>query len=62
VFFSTDITVTKSRRVRWAGNIGFVGAIENPYTVLVRKAEGKKKHLEDLSIDGRTILEWILEK
>ena len=31
------------------------------YRVLVGKPEGRN-HLEDLGIDGRTILKWILEK
>lgn len=32
------------------------------YTVLVRQPKGKTVTLEDLCIDGRVILEWILKK
>jgi hypothetical protein len=31
------------------------------YSILVGKPEGKN-HLEDLDVDGRIILEWILGK
>jgi hypothetical protein len=37
------------------------GKIRNVYKILVRKPEGKKP-LEDLSIDGRITLEWIIWK
>ena len=37
------------------------GGKRNTYRVLVGKLEGKY-HLEDLVIDGRIILEWILNK
>jgi hypothetical protein len=40
---------------------GMHGRGENTYKILVRKQEGKN-HLEDKAIDGRIILEWILEK
>jgi len=36
--------------------------IRNPYNILVGKPEGNKNHSENLGIDGRIILEWILEK
>jgi hypothetical protein len=38
-----------------------MGEIRNAYSILVRKLEGKS-HLEDLSIDGRIMLQWISEK
>jgi hypothetical protein len=42
-------------RMRWAGHIA--------RTVKMRKRiPERKKHLEDLGIDGRIMLEWILGK
>jgi len=35
-----------------------MGETKNTYKILVGKPEGKR--LEDLGIDGRLILEWIL--
>jgi hypothetical protein len=36
-----------------------MGEIRNAYNTLVGKPEGKN-HLEDLGIDGKIILEWVL--
>jgi hypothetical protein len=33
----------------------------NAYNILVRKREGKRDHLEDPDLDGRTLI-WILCK
>jgi len=33
--------VIESRRIRWAGNVAFKGAIRNKYNILVGKPEGK---------------------
>jgi hypothetical protein len=38
-----------------------MGDIRNVYQIFVGKPEGKN-HLEDLGIDGRIILKWILRK
>jgi hypothetical protein len=38
-----------------------MGAIRNTYNILVRKREGEN-HSEDLDVDGKVILEWILVK
>jgi hypothetical protein len=35
--------------------------MRNAYNISVGKYEGKN-HLEDLGVDGKLILEWILEK
>jgi hypothetical protein len=35
--------------------------VRNAYRTFVGKSE-EKNHLEDLDVDGRTILEWILNK
>jgi hypothetical protein len=44
----------KSRRMRWGGHAARTKK-RNPYRILVEK-------LEDLSVGGRIILKWILEK
>jgi hypothetical protein len=36
------IRVIKSRRMRWVGHIACMGAMGNPYKILVRKSEGKR--------------------
>jgi hypothetical protein len=38
-----------------------MGKIRNAHKILVRTLKGRD-HLEDLCIDGRIILVWILEK
>jgi hypothetical protein len=55
------IRVITSRRKRWAGHVEWMGEIRNAYNILVGKPEGKN-HLEDLDVDGKIILEWILRK
>jgi hypothetical protein len=44
--------VIKSRRIGWAGHVA---------QSLVGNLKGRD-HLEDLGVDGMTILEWILEE
>jgi hypothetical protein len=44
----------KSRNMRWAAHVAYVGKKRNAYRVLVGKPE--RSHLEDLSVDGRIIL------
>jgi len=36
------IRVIKSRRMKWIGHVGRMGAIRNIYKILVRKPEGKR--------------------
>jgi len=36
------ISVTKSRRMRWAGHVAHMGEIRNAYNILVGKPEGKR--------------------
>jgi len=43
-----------------SGHVACMGEMRNAYTILFRKPGGD--HLEDLGIDGKTILEWILWK
>jgi hypothetical protein len=40
---------------------GVYGEMRNSYRILVGKLEGKN-HLQDLGIDGRIVLRWILGK
>jgi len=55
------IRVIKLRRKRWEGHVTPMGEKRGEYRVLVGKAEGRS-HLEDLGVDGRITLKWILKK
>jgi hypothetical protein len=55
------ITIIKSRRMRWAGNVAQIGEKRNAYRILVGKPEGKN-HYEDLDVGGSIILRWILKR
>jgi hypothetical protein len=55
------IRIIKSRRMIWAGHVARMGEIRNAYKVLVENLKGRD-HSEDVGIDGRIILEWILVK
>jgi hypothetical protein len=44
----------------WAGHVARMGK-RNAYRILVGKPEGKD-HQEDLDVDGRITLKWILRK
>jgi hypothetical protein len=60
LYASPHIRVSKSRRFIWAGHVAHMRWTRNSY-ISVGKPEGKRS-LEDLDIDGRIILEWILGK
>jgi hypothetical protein len=53
--------VIKSRRMRWPGNVAFMGEMRNKYQILGGKLK-VRNHLEDLDTDGRITLKWILQK
>jgi hypothetical protein len=53
------IRVIKSRRMRWMRHVAFMGDIRNTYSMLITKHR-RKYHLEDKSVNGKIILEWIL--
>jgi hypothetical protein len=46
--------------MRWAGHVTGVGKMRNSYKILVGNLK-ERDHSEDLSVDGRIILEWTLE-
>jgi hypothetical protein len=50
-----------SRRMKWVGHVAYSGKMRNPQNILVRRPEGKN-HSEDLGVNGKIILEWILGK
>jgi hypothetical protein len=57
-FYSEPVRVTKSRRLRWAGN-GIYG--KNAHKIVVGKREWKTPHGK-LGVDKRIILRLILKK
>jgi hypothetical protein len=64
VYFSPNrpiIMLIKSRRMRWTGLVECMRQIRNGYTILIAKLPGSSA-LGNPGIDGRTILERILEK
>jgi hypothetical protein len=55
------IRVLKSRQIRWVGHVEHTVEIRTVYTVLLQNLKGRD-HLEDLGVDGKTTLQWILEE
>jgi hypothetical protein len=49
----------KSRRMRWAGHVAWMGEGRNVYRVLVGKPEWKNQ-LKDQGVDGRMGSKWTL--
>jgi hypothetical protein len=43
--------------MRWAGHVARLGEVRAAYNISV-----KEDHLEDLGVDGRITLGWVLEK
>ena len=55
------IRATKSRKMRWARHVAYMGDRRGAYKILVGKPEGNY-HLKDLDADGRVLLKRIFEK
>jgi hypothetical protein len=55
------VRVKKSRRISWTVNVTRMGEVEKAYNNLFGYLTGRD-HPEDLGVDGRIILEWILGK
>jgi len=47
--------------MRWGGHVAHTGEMRNAYKFWSENLKGRD-HLEDLSTDGKIILEWILGK
>jgi hypothetical protein len=54
------ISIIKSGRMRWAGNVARIGDRRDLYSVLVGDLR-EGDHLEDLGVDGRIILKWMFK-
>jgi len=62
LYTSTSIVrVIKARRTRWAGNVAQMRETRYAFSIFLGKPE-RKNHLEDLGVDVKIILEWILGK
>jgi hypothetical protein len=55
------IRMNKSMRTRSVGHVASTVQMKNECKILVGKPE-RKRHSEDLRIDGKIILEWVLGK
>jgi hypothetical protein len=53
--------VIKRRRMRWTGHVARMEAIRNAYKVLGGNLKSRD-HLEDISIDGKVVIEFIIRK
>ena len=60
-YASNIIRVIKSRIMSWAGNVAGMGKRRGTYRALMGKPEGKD-HLQNLVVDGRTVMKWIFKK
>jgi hypothetical protein len=59
---SNIIMVSKSRRMRWAGQVARMRGMRNAYIELLSENLKGREHSEDVEVGGKIILEWILGK
>jgi hypothetical protein len=55
------IRMVKLRRMRWTGHVAHMGEKRNACRVLAGEFQGKSCY-ENLDVDGRIVLKWMLEK
>jgi hypothetical protein len=55
------LRIIKSRRMRWAGNVARMEANRNAYRILVG-SQKERDHYENLDVDRRIIVRWILDR
>jgi hypothetical protein len=60
LYASPNFRVIKSRRMRWTVHVACMGGEKCIQNFDQKKLKGRD-HTEDLGVDGRIILEWILE-
>jgi len=60
LFAAKNIIQVIKLRMRWMGHVACLGDMRNAYKIFVGKPEGMN-HLEDVNIDGKIILKWILK-
>jgi len=54
------VRVIRSRMMKWMGHVVCMGGMRNAKFWLVNL--DRRDHVEDLGVDGRVLLEWILGK
>jgi hypothetical protein len=57
----TIVRVIKSRRMRWAGHVAWMGERRDVYRIMVGKLRGKRQQGTP-GINERIILRWIFKK
>jgi hypothetical protein len=55
----SSFIMTKSRKISWMGHVAWIGQPKSAYKFLIRKPEGAKNNLENLSVKGSTIQKLI---
>jgi hypothetical protein len=61
LYASSNIIRVIKLRMRWVGHVAHMGEMRNVYVTLVGSLKGRD-HAEDLGVDGKIILEFILGK